>query len=48
MIKMNVKLCVKCNQVKPLDKCFYKAGGISFQKYCKRCHNTRRSDYNYN
>lgn len=39
-----VKLCVKCNKVKPLEGGYYKAGK-SWQKLCKICHNERRVEY---
>lgn len=42
-----VKLCTKCDTVKDLEGGFYKAGK-SWQKYCKICHNKRRSDYSNN
>lgn len=38
------KLCRNCNEVKNLENGFYKAG-ISYQKYCKPCHNNKRNDY---
>lgn len=41
----NVKLCVKCNEVKPLEGGFYKAGNRSYQKHCKTCHNIIRKEY---
>ena len=40
----DVKLCVKCEKVKPLQGGFYRAG-TSWQKYCKICHNERRATY---
>ena len=40
----NVKLCQSCNNIKPLDGGFYKAGN-SYQKRCKLCHNKKRLDY---
>ena len=43
-LKSGVKLCNKCNKVKSLSTGFYKAGS-SWQKYCKPCHNERRSEY---
>ena len=42
-----VKLSSKCSKVKDLAGGFYKAGK-SWQKYCKICHNDRRSDYSNN
>lgn len=38
------KLCKMCNEVKDLEKDFYKAGK-SYQKYCIPCHNKKRYDY---
>ena len=38
------KLCRKCNEIKPLEGGFYKAGK-SYQKYCIPCHNAKRNDY---
>ena len=42
--KKQMKLCRKCEKVKPLEGGFYKAGA-SYQKYCIPCHNERRYDY---
>lgn len=39
-----MKLCRKCEKVKPLEGGFYKAGSY-YQKYCIPCHNKRRYDY---
>ena len=44
MTDKEVKLCVKCQKVKPLQGGYYKAGK-SWQKYCKICHNERRVEY---
>lgn len=41
---MSVKLCKGCEQVKPLEGGFYKAGK-SWQKYCKMCHNKKRYEF---
>ena len=41
---LGVKLCSKCQQVKPLATGYYKAGN-SWQKLCKPCHNERRNEY---
>ena len=43
-MSLGVKLCTKCEKVKPLLTGYYKAG-TSYQKYCKPCHNARRSEY---
>ena len=43
--EINVKLCKQCQEVKPLDGGFYKAGNRSYQKYCKVCHNIKRKGY---
>ena len=43
-VEKSVKLCVKCQKVKPLEGGYYKAGK-SWQKYCKICHNERRVEY---
>ena len=40
----SVKLCTKCQTVKPLIGGFYKAGP-SWQKLCKICHNRKRTEY---
>ena len=42
--KKPVKLCTRCNEVKPLSEGFYRAGK-SWQKYCKICHNEKRVEY---
>ena len=39
-----VKLCSKCNIVKPLEGGYYKAGSY-WQKLCKTCHNVSRMNY---
>lgn len=41
---LDVKLCSKCQKVKPLLTGYYKAGK-SWQKFCKPCHNERRNEY---
>jgi hypothetical protein len=40
---MSVKLCVGCQEVKPLETGYYRAGNVSWQKNCKICHNKKRS-----
>lgn len=45
MQNQNVKLCKHCNIVKDLIGGFYKAGPVAYQKLCKVCHNTSRSQY---
>ena len=39
-----VKLCVGCQQVKPLEGGYYKTKNC-WHKYCKKCHNAKRNDY---
>jgi hypothetical protein len=43
---IQMKYCSKCEQVKPLEVGFYKAG-ISWQKYCIPCHNKKRCEYKH-
>lgn len=40
----NKKLCLMCNEVKNLESGFYRAG-VTYQKYCKPCHNANRKKY---
>jgi len=42
-----MKLCRKCEKVKPLESGFYRAGK-SYQRYCIPCHNARRYEYAQN
>ena len=37
-----MKLCVGCSIVQPLEEDFYKAGAVSYQKLCKMCYNDKR------
>lgn len=43
-LEKKVKLCKMCGEEKPVEECFYRAG-ISYQKYCKPCHNIHRKQY---
>ena len=42
-----VKFCISCEDVKPLEGGYYKAGK-SWQKRCIKCHNKKRLDYTNN
>ena len=42
---IDVKLCPKCNKVKPLENAYFYRAGTSWQKFCKPCHNNRRNEY---
>mgnify|MGYP001563671381 CR=1 FL=1 len=42
--KEQKKYCKMCEEVKPLEGGFYKAG-VSYQKYCIPCHNKKRYEY---
>ena len=44
---MTTKQCPKCDQVKPLEGGYYKAGKYH-QRYCIPCHNIRRYEYKFN
>lgn len=47
MTEVKTKKCKDCQEVKPLDTDFYKAGP-SWQSRCKRCHNKNRVNYKNN
>jgi hypothetical protein len=40
--EIKMKLCRKCNILKPLEEGYYKAG-LGWQKYCRPCHNRLRT-----
>ena len=43
--EIKMKLCRKCNILKPLEEGYYKAGSKGYQKYCKPCHNKNRTSW---
>jgi hypothetical protein len=43
-----MKYCSKCEEVKEMTNNFYRTGATAYQKYCKICHNERRSLYKSN